>query len=301
MNLKLIYGLIFGFFGFIVSFFLAACLYGFLSAFLWVFVLKEDAWPHWILVGLLVVFFLTFLSVMVKSISMGLKKGEQLDYEEEYREEIQSKAKLLLKVSIFSLLVSVSFLTFKADSFYKKNIAGKKIDNLEYKKIVGDLQEVSAIEVLQMEKAIDIVVSVNGKTNDKYELKVQLFALGPQQDKLVEFSKTVSFFYDQQKFYFPLSFASLAKEYNEYFSQYVPQSNKRIGVDAFIKVVGTLTLFETDRYNSELLRKYSIPQSRMSTTIRLFFSCKEGQCEVSQFDNSSKIPTEIIHNKDKKL
>jgi hypothetical protein len=288
MNLKLLYGLVYGFFGFIVAALAAAFVYGLTSALLWNFVIGDGAWPPWLLLLLAFLFIGVFLTVNIKLIMVGLKKGQLLAEEDEaYQKENYQKAKWLLQLSVVSLLILISFLTFRFGSFGSSEGTSTQAKPL-FQSSQPQLQQVF---LRQKDETLEIVVGVTGKaaTSETYHLQIDVIAQGNQTRRLMDFQQDLPLKYDQQQFVFPLAFETLGQKFNEYFSQYVPRSDEKIGIDAMIKIEARLQKLGSGE-------EQAVSLGAMSVLARFFFSCKNDLCIVSQFDDVEDIPTEKIKN-----
>ncbi len=290
MRLKLMYGLIYGFFGFIVAGLTAAVLYAVSTALLWTFAIGNGVWPHWLLFLLAFLAFLIFILLTIKMISLGFKKGQLLDGEdEEYKEENYVRAKWLLKISVLCLLVFISFLTFKYTKFnnQRKNMVNASSDAVNLLPIV----------LRQKDKLLEIVVPIKGKSQSSYSLMVEVIAVGKQAQPLVTIEKEIPVTYAHQEFVFPVSFDSLGERFHQYFIQYVPESDKKIGIDALLRIVVHL---KVKQENEEQLPLSGNVEKKQETIARFFFSCMNKTCIVSQFDSREDIPTEKLKNQTNK-
>ncbi len=292
MNLKLLYGLIYGFLGFIIAALSAAFVYGTSTALLWTFVIEDGEWPRWLLLVLAVLFFVVFIFVNVRVISLGLKKGQVLqEDDEEYRAENFKKAKFFLKLSIITLLVFISFLTFRFGRLLTDRIGLSEQDPQVAQQKYPRLDSLS---FRQEGSSVEILVDVFGKATEDYELEVKVVAIGEKEQNLYTFQQDVPLIYDRQQFVFPIVFDDLALKFNKYFSQYVPGSDNKIGVDAVLKVVGHLRKKDLKNVSSAKTPSSISPEKTKEAFVRFFFSCANDLCIVSQFENPSEIPTEKL-------
>jgi hypothetical protein len=276
LNLKLIYGLIFGIFSVMIATVISLFVLGALAGFLWLYVYGDNPWPGWTNIVLPIIFLISFGLILVLGIWLGVRCGAKLR-KNPNQELIQKNAQKWILIAALTLLAFTVFLLFRSISDTKSITALK--DRLER---ISEFKEIKNIEILQSGDGLDIAVELDGKSPGKYQLKVELISTGYVKGELLELSDTILLGLSKQDYHFHISFAELTKAYRRELDKYVSSFEKKFGMDEYITIAASLKASESEQFTASEISKFNLPESKQSAVVQFFFFCQADKCEVIQ-------------------
>lgn len=277
MNLKYLYALIGCLWGIFLGVIAAMFSVSYLGRFFWIYVFGDSAWPSWI--GALGAFIGLFEILL--GVTVGLVFGFKFGMKESIVPQTKVKSKnavFRLALTLIVIIVSLSYLIYKPKT---QNILLVD-DQKNYGDVLSHVKGVDDINIDQMENGIDVVVDIEGQSEDKYSLSLKVVGRSYIKESIYEATEEVEFKFPQQSFHFELTFDELAKQYRKALEEYVLNFKKELKIDEIFDVQVGVNLLETKKVDAEKIKALNIPPQVFSTLLRLNFSCLEDGCTVVQ-------------------
>ena len=294
MNLRFIYMIVFGLLGVVLGALAATFGFAMSAGFFWTFVFGDNPWPAWTSVVMLLVFLLIFLFI----VGLAGFKGFQYGYSLEKKENKTA----LYKKAFFHLFLSVIVLiVFGVYSAYKSRqnnpvIALGGLANQAYMEKMNHLKDIREVSISQIEKGMDVVVDIDGQTDDKYSLSIELIGQGYARESILKESQDIELKFYKQSFHFEFPFDDLAQAYRKVLENYVLNFNKKFAIDEVIEVKASLTLNQALPSEEEIIKKYGPPAKTYSVILQLNFSCEREKCEVVQKEKPADTSSSVTQN-----
>ena len=197
----------------------------------------------------------------------------------------QNDPKVGLKLLLFSFLVLCVLIFYLG---YQVIANSKKHRAEQNDRLVLSSGKVQDIELFQSEKGLGINVIIYGKSSGEYQLTLKLSASTYVKNLLIERPKTVSLHFEKQIFSFDVPFDDLAKAYRRALQEYIPNFEKKFGVEEILTVEASLQLLplptpvaNDPNIAAELSRKKPHSDSKV-VLAKFFFSCQGESCEIVQ-------------------
>lgn len=285
INLKYFYALIGCLWGMFIGVMAAMFSISYLGRFFWIYVFGDGVWPSW--VGALSA--LIGLFEILLGVTVGLVLGFKFGMKESVAAQTKVKTKqavFWLALTLIVMAISSGYLIYQSKTQNIK-LAGYQND---YEDLLSQVKGVDDINIDQIEDGIVIVVDIEGRSEDKYSLSLDLVGRSYVKESIYKVTEPVEFKFPQQSFHFELTFDELAKEYKKVLDEYVLNFKKELKVDEIFDVQVGLQLLETPKFDARKIEALHIPPQVFSTLLRLNFSCSESGCTVVQEKEAEAIP-----------
>lgn len=285
MNLRLIYALTFGAFGFITAFISAILNFSLLFAIVWV-IYKDNPWPDAASTIIVFISLATFIVIFGISIFWGIQYGRKQAALPD-RQYVTKKAGRMFFIGIASLLAFAAALFYRA---YDQSKAHKESLLWQEKRevIASSLGKIEQLDIAQASDNIEIVVLADGPKEGTYKLTIEFISSAYVQGKILEISRNVPLRFQKQSFSFSVSFKDLSDAYRKELINYIPSFNRKFGIEEHISILARLKIVKNEEFSQDQLAQFNLPESEASAIVFFFFSCFEDECEVVQSQRESE-------------
>lgn len=278
MKLRFVYAALGAFLGFVVAYTLTAFLTAALGALFWKLIYGDNPWPSWTGSLLITTGIVSFVGSLLLSVLFGYQYGKKM--EQQSKVSMQQAGRHLFW-GFAVLFIFTAYLFYKSrygDISMPDHLKGGGLNS----KVNLVLSTIENVQVNQMEDGLEVAVVVNGPTDDKYELSLNLIGRKFVQDNVFQEKEPVELRFAQQSFHFQIPFNELSKVYRKAVEGYALNFNQKFDVDEILEVNLQLNLLETSSMSAQEVAKLNLAPQTNSSLLRLHFNCYLDQCDVVQ-------------------
>jgi hypothetical protein len=251
----------------------------------WVYIYGDAPWPEWSNNAVYWAFWLPF--DLVLGIILFLAYRRAIKLEGKSAEHIKKSLKLNV-----NLMMAFLILFFSAAIFLvvrnKIQSRQEKMNQVIRAKLAPQLAKVEEVALAQDENNIKVTVKTKPPYHDKYQVVVNLQAVGFAQCPITQRVETVDASSLKDTFTFIIPFQEMALKYREELDSYVNNFSEEFGIDEMIEVTASLELFETSEYPHERIAKLQLPFSEQKAIALFYFKCFQDKCTIIQNPESNK-------------
>jgi hypothetical protein len=265
MNKKIAYGLMFAFPGFFVSLVIAFYLFGFLTAFSWLFVFGDSTWPKWGTDLLKLLGVMMFIGCFSFISYLGYRIGKKHELDDSI-----NKKHILISIS---LTIALAFAIFSFLFFQNRKMAEDRAKSNEIENLILNVQKVSEIKIEDSGQALNILVGTSKGIAGQYNFKIIFNGTYLQKDYIIREKKI---HLDGNEIEIVESFQSMDIE--NAFSKATSAGAGMALFDDRTDIIASLELIADD--NGKYQKGYGITKSEKKTEYAKSWRCNNAICKI---------------------
>ncbi len=282
MLLRYSYALLGALLGLVAGYALTLFIMGALAGFFWILIFGDNTWPSWVGAVMATIAFVSFFGTFGLCTVFGFQHGSKLEKMPD-QTKLHQKARRHLVIGFVILVFAAGLVFIRMMSLRNESLKINRDDRI-YTDTFEGLKSINDIQINQIDKGVEIVADVDGPTNDRYDLTLQIGAKGYAQEIVFQQTQSVELKYPQQSFHFEVPFDELASRYRKVLESYVLSFDENFGIDELFEVRLILQLKETSQLNAQKVEQLQFPPHKLSVLLRLTFHCDSTGCVIEQKD-----------------